>query len=306
MSSIGDDVLISVLVTVYNRERYLAQCLNSIQRSTYKNFELIIVDDQSTDRSFEVATEIARHDSRIKVFLNSHNLGDYPNRNRAASLATGKYLKYVDSDDMIEPNCLQLMVEGLEQHPDAAYALSYPRPVGTKRPLLLGPREAFVAHTIDRQGIFSSGPLLAMIRADCFRKVGGFRPTARNMGDTILWMELSSRWPMLVVDDGLTFWRQHDGQEFHLLRDDGVDNTNIHCQLTSVLLNEFINSPNCPLTRTEKRRVRLSVHKNNLRRIGWHMRHGRWRLARFEVKCALQAVLGRPLRLNQMMTPHPS
>ena len=284
--------LVSLLVTVFNRETYLAECLTSILSSTVSDFEVIIVDDQSTDRSVEIAREFAAKDGRIRVHVNPKNLGDYPNRNRAASLASGQYLKYVDSDDMIHPDCLQKLVEGLEAHPDAAYALSYPRPVGAPRPLALSPRNAYQAHLIDLQGIFSSGPLLAMIRTERFREVGGFRPDARNMGDTILWMELSQRWPMVIVDDGLTFWRQHDGQEYSLLRGVGMDNAFSYCKLTAVLLRDFLQSPTCPLEDSDRKRIRRETHLKNLRRVLWHIRHGRFRLACFELKCALHVLSG--------------
>jgi glycosyltransferase involved in cell wall biosynthesis len=124
----------SVLVTVYNREAYLAECLKSILASSFEDFEVIVVDDGSTDGSVEIARHFESLDSRIHVHLNPVNLGDYPNRNRAAELARGKYLKYVDSDDLIRPDGLEKMSSAMEAYPEAAYCLSYPRPVGLKRP----------------------------------------------------------------------------------------------------------------------------------------------------------------------------
>src|SRR5690606_2521559 len=95
--------LVSVLMTVYNREKYIAEAIKSVLASTYQNWELIIVDDQSMDNSVAIAQSFAQKDPRIQVHVNKENLGDYPNRNRAASYAKGKYLKYVDSDDLIYP-----------------------------------------------------------------------------------------------------------------------------------------------------------------------------------------------------------
>ncbi|MFO0226585.1 MAG: glycosyltransferase family 2 protein [Planctomyces sp.] len=121
-------VEVSVLVTVYNRERYLAECLDSILCSTFQQFEVVVVDDGSRDRSREIAADFAARDSRIRVFHNDVNLGDYPNRNRAAELARGRWLKYVDSDDRIEPHGLQTMLQAVAEFPAAALALSYPLP----------------------------------------------------------------------------------------------------------------------------------------------------------------------------------
>lgn len=292
MDGNSPDPIVSVLVTVFNRETYLAECLESIRKSLFSDFEVIVVDDQSTDRSVEIAKKFAEKDGRISVHVNPSNLGDYPNRNQAARLAKGQYLKYVDSDDMIEPDCFGKMVDALGVFPAAAYALSYPRPRNLPRPGMLTPREAYEAHLLDRQGIFSSGPLLSMIRADRFWEVGGFRPTARNMGDVILWMELSQRWPMVIVEDGLTYWRQHEGQEYSLVRDDSADNAATHCKLNAVLLRDFLRRDTCPLENSARKQVRRQAHRRNLQRILWHIRHGRIRLAAFELKWAAQMMAG--------------
>jgi len=83
---------ISILTTVYNREKYLAACIESVLASSYQNWELIIVDDVSTDTSVAIAKSYEKKDARIKVYVNAQNLGDYPNRNKAASYAKGKML----------------------------------------------------------------------------------------------------------------------------------------------------------------------------------------------------------------------
>lgn len=115
--------VVSVLMTVYNRERYLAAAIESVLNQTFRDFELIVVDDASTDRSVVIARQFEQ-DSRVQVYVNDQNLGDYPNRNKAASYARGKYLKYVDADDLIYPHCLGLMVEGMDAFPEAALGIS--------------------------------------------------------------------------------------------------------------------------------------------------------------------------------------
>src|ERR1700730_17371732 len=95
------EVFVSLLMTAYNREKYIGQAIESVIASTFQNWELIIVDDGSKDKTVELAREYERSDSRIKVYLNEKNLGDYPNRNQAASYARGKYIKYIDADDSL-------------------------------------------------------------------------------------------------------------------------------------------------------------------------------------------------------------
>ena len=84
----------SVLMTAYNRELYIAEAIESVLASTYQDFELIIVDDGSKDKTVAIAKKYESKDSRVKVFVNEQNLGDYPNRNKAASFASGKDIKH--------------------------------------------------------------------------------------------------------------------------------------------------------------------------------------------------------------------
>ena len=86
--------LVSVLMTAYNRQQYIAEAIQSVIANTYQNWELIIVDDRSNGDTVAIAKKFAEKDNRIKVYINENNLGDYPNRNKAVSLAKGKYLKY--------------------------------------------------------------------------------------------------------------------------------------------------------------------------------------------------------------------
>jgi glycosyltransferase involved in cell wall biosynthesis len=116
--------LVSVLMTAYNRERYISEAIESVLNQSYKNFELIIVDDCSSDKTVEIAKQFELKDSRVKVYINNINLGDYPNRNKVASYATGKYLKYLDSDDVMYSYCLDVMVSAMERFPEAAFGLS--------------------------------------------------------------------------------------------------------------------------------------------------------------------------------------
>ena len=94
--------LISVIIPVYNGEKYLETCLNSVINQDYKNLEIIIVNDGSTDKSPEICKSFADKDSRIK-FYSKHNGGQASARNFALDRITGKYISFVDNDDWIKP-----------------------------------------------------------------------------------------------------------------------------------------------------------------------------------------------------------
>ena len=218
MDDLGQKVesppIVSVLVTVFNREVYLEETIESILKSSWTDFELILVDDASTDASLAIAKKIARKDERVRVVANEKNLGDYSNRNKAASLAKGKYIKYVDSDDLIYPHSLGLMVESMNRNPEAAFALSHSRPEDeSPYPWALLPTETYRKHFLGA-GCLSCGPSAAIIRREAYESVGGFRQHWKVLADTDLWLRLASRWPTVLLPPGLVWWRRHEGQEY--------------------------------------------------------------------------------------------
>ncbi|MGP1586915.1 MAG: glycosyltransferase [Treponemataceae bacterium] len=98
--------LISVIIPVYNAENYIRECLESIINQTYKNLEIILVDDGSTDNSGKICDEYAQKDSRIKV-IHKENVGQQKARMSGIKIATGDYVSFIDSDDYIELNTYQ-------------------------------------------------------------------------------------------------------------------------------------------------------------------------------------------------------
>lgn len=105
-----NEKLVSVLVPVYNTEKYLEKCLDSIINQTYTNLEIILVDDGSTDNSGKICDAYAERDVRIKV-IHKHNEGLVRARKTGLENATGEYIAFVDSDDWIEPNMYEEMLE---------------------------------------------------------------------------------------------------------------------------------------------------------------------------------------------------
>src|SRR5260370_25138306 len=92
---------ISVLLTSYNREEFIAEAIESVLAQSLTDYELIVCDDRSSDRTVEIVNAYAARDARIRVSINERNLGDYGNRRRVARLARGRFLKYHDSDDVM-------------------------------------------------------------------------------------------------------------------------------------------------------------------------------------------------------------
>lgn len=233
---------VSVLMTAYNREKYIADAIESVLASGFEDFELIIVDDKSSDRTVEIAREYENRDSRISVHVNEGNLGDYPNRNRAASLAKGKYLKYVDSDDYLYPYALEFMVSCMERFPNAAFGACLlasprrPRPF----PFELSPEASYAEHFLNG-GLFVNSPTASIIHRERFEAQGRFA-TDRYVGDGKTWLKLAANYPMIILPNDMIWWRQHPDQEYAI----GVGDLG-YLELDYVVGNEALNAPGCPL-----------------------------------------------------------
>ena len=100
--------MISVIIPVYNLERYLYRCIDSVLRSTYTDFELILVDDGSTDASPQICEDYTERDSRVRL-LRQENQGVSAARNRGLDVCQGEWVVFVDADDRISPDHLSLV-----------------------------------------------------------------------------------------------------------------------------------------------------------------------------------------------------
>jgi glycosyltransferase involved in cell wall biosynthesis len=114
--------LLSVGLFVYNGERFLEEALHSILNQTFTNFELIISDNASTDRTSEIAEAYVKRDDRIRYYRSERNMGAGWNARRVCELATGKYFKWAAVDDLLEPDLLRRCVEILESDPGCVVA----------------------------------------------------------------------------------------------------------------------------------------------------------------------------------------
>jgi Glycosyl transferase family 2 len=203
--------LVSVLLTAYNREGYLGASIESVLAQTCGDFELIITDDRSSDGTLEIAREYQRKDCRIRVHANERNLGDYGNRNFAASLAGGEFLKFHDSDDVMYPHCLEVMVRYLSASHSTAFALSAHRSwTGAACPMVSTPYLSYQREFLGL-GMFNQGPANALFRTDAFRRLRGFDELGPH-SDLAFWLRACRSVNVLLIPADLYWYRVHDGQ----------------------------------------------------------------------------------------------
>ena len=269
---------VSVLMTAFNREEYVGPAIESVLAQTFTDFELIVVDDCSTDGTVEAVRPYLA-DPRVRLVQNERNLGDYPNRNHAASCAAGEFIKYHDSDDLMYPHCLAVLVGLLRDEPSAAFAISAQRSwPGGPSPMLLTPRLAYEREFFGL-GLVNFGPASALFRRDVFDALGRF-PEAGPHSDMQFWLKACARVNTLLAYGDLFWYREHQGQ--HLRRADaGYDGASIEWKWF-----EALDAPECPLPPADRERAKRNAARRILRVAFRDAKRWRWHLVWFRLQHA--------------------
>ena len=207
----------SLLVAVYNAERYLSACLDSLVGQTLRDIQIICIDDASTDNSWNILQHYAERDCRIELIRLDTNAGQAHARNEGLRRARGRYIGFVDSDDWLSPDCLQQALETFAQHQQTGCVLLrtiYSYQDGSWKPYPMEPftamsgEEAFVKSlTWKIHGIY-------VVRADIHRRFP-YDESARAYSD-----DNTTRLHYLASTEvrccqGTYFYRQHAGSTSH-------------------------------------------------------------------------------------------
>lgn len=201
---------VSVLMTAYNREAYIAEAIESVLSSDYPYFELIIVDDGSTDHTIEIVKKFEAVDKRIRFYLNKVNLGDYRNRNKAAEYARGKYIMHCDSDDSFFKDTISYCVTNMENNANANFGMYYNEK--NKKPLLLSPKETLHNHFFAKPFLVM-GPGGTIIKRSFFNEIGGYPVKYGPANDMYFNLKASSQTPLLLLPKLFLNYRKHEGQQ---------------------------------------------------------------------------------------------
>lgn len=214
--------LVSVVLPVYNAERYLRPAIESVLAQTYRHFELVLVDDGSTDASVAIGEEYVRADSRVRLLRNRCNLGIVQTRNRAFDEAdpASAYFAVFDSDDICLPDRLQMQVDFLEAHPDHAVVGGHTLVIGEDGDTL-GTRRYPATHAEIVRVITRYSPIAqptAMIRRTALEAVGAYREQFPRCHDYDLWLRMASRFKIANVDAFTLKYRisRTQGKRLHL------------------------------------------------------------------------------------------
>ena len=222
----GYQPFVSVVTPVYNTEKYLKECIESVLHQTYTNWEYIILNNRSTDSSLEIAESYARKDPRIHIIENEKHLKQMENLNRVFRYMSrdSKYCKVIHADDWLFPECLFKMVEVAESHPSVGIVGSYR--LDERNVNLDGlpyPSPCTDGKTIARnyflggRYLFGS-PSSLLIRSDLIRKREIFYDESTLHGDTISCLDILREADFGFVHQVLTFTRRHNESATSFIR----------------------------------------------------------------------------------------
>jgi len=201
---------VTVIIPTYNCARYLPEAIDSVLNQTYKDFEIIVVDDGSKDNTQEIVSQyIEKYPNKI-IYFYQNNQGPAEARNKGIKEAKGQYLAFLDSDDTWFPEKLVKQIRILNDNPgiDLVYASGLTIDINGN---ILGKKpEVPVRNVYDflRDGRIPN--MTVVIRKKCLEEVGLFDPTLKVGEDTDLWIRICSKFNCYYIDDPLAFFKKHD------------------------------------------------------------------------------------------------
>ena len=209
---------ISIVLPVYNGSEYLAESIESVLAQTYANWELIVVNDCSTDNTLAIASDFANKDARIKVFSNKENLKLPNTLNAGFEHATGEYYTWTSDDNKYKPDALRVMVECLEKNPDTVMVYANYKTIDSNGNVIElaekpEPKYMFVGNVVGACFLY---------RSDAAHKVGLYDANLFLAEDYDYWIRLYEVGKVLHIEDDLYCYRIH-GKSLTETRKNQVD-----------------------------------------------------------------------------------
>lgn len=200
--------LVTIITVTYNSERFIAQAIESVLYQSYQNFEYIISDDCSTDKTLKIISQFS--DSRIIKLESANTLGQYSNRNKAVGLAKGKYIFFIDGDDVALNRGIELAVTEMELHPNCGFGIAK-----RENPKFIGPIEIKNKDAFNLE-YFGENFLNSSLTNNVYKtevlKKNLLNPYFAN-ADTYLRLEILKNNNVLILINPIALWRISNNQE---------------------------------------------------------------------------------------------
>lgn len=210
-------MMFSVIIPLYNKAPYVAKAIGSVLSQTFTDYELVIMDDGSKDRSFEVARNAIQGHNRCHLYK-QNNAGVSMARNNAVALSQGDYLCFLDADDWWDPDFLMEMSSVIEEFPDAGiYGTNYTIVNEAKRKTRvakIGVEEGFVKGYINYCQVYAKTMYMPLwtgavcITRPVFVEQGGFPKGIKLGEDFILWVHIALKYKVVLLNKSLSYYNQ--------------------------------------------------------------------------------------------------
>ena len=204
--------IVSIVMSVYNSQRYLCAAVESILAQTFSNFEFIVINDGSTDRSLKILQDFQKQDHRIRV-ISRNRTGLTPALNEGIRLANGQFIARMDADDVAYPQRFEQQIHFLNEHAASVAvgcALLLIDPDGEA----IAKRSPLVTHDLIVESLLSGNTAIphpsAMIRREALMSVGAYREDFEYAQDLDLWLRLCEIGELANLDDVLMQYRLHE------------------------------------------------------------------------------------------------
>lgn len=206
-------ISVSVIIPAYNAERFIVETIQSLQRQTFSDFEIIVVDDGSTDQTASMVMQI--EDPRLRILTVEHQ-GLSATRNRGVAASQGKFIAFLDADDLWTPNTLQLHVEALTTNSAAdlsygwTYFWNYDLKNSSDVTKLIAPSAAGATayRAMLERNIVGNGSNI-FVRRSAFDAVGGFDQTLTHGEDWEFCFRVALQGEVALVSQPIVYYRQH-------------------------------------------------------------------------------------------------
>lgn len=212
---------VSVCMPCYNRQDYIGQSIESALAQSFSDFEFVITDNCSTDNTVEIVRQYAAKDKRIKLYVNERNVGVCSNMNRCILNSCGEYIKFLFSDDLLAPKCIETFVDVMDKNPGVSLVTSFTRAVGknnTVRDEKFFPQMGLFESSKAQKSLFFDGnwpgsPSNTMLRRRDLH-IGLFNHMWKYwIADLDMWIRLLGAGDAYIVPEILNFPRIHDNSE---------------------------------------------------------------------------------------------
>lgn len=205
---------VTVLMSVYNGERYLSECIDSILNQSFTNFEFLIINDGSNDSTVKIINSY--NDPRIRLVHNKKNIGLTKSLNKGIKLVRGKYIARMDGDDISLPHRLETQLKCFDADPSLTLCAGRMRVIDQNGHVTGGIYPAFSNellcwHLLCWHLLFGNqiAHSCVMVKKEALKKLGGYAEWARRTQDYELWSRMSLEYKMIVIPNTLVYWRYH-------------------------------------------------------------------------------------------------